>query len=108
MNQLALIASDRVATITVDHASFTPANMALMSADDVHNDDITGSPCGAMPVSQRRNRFFDQRIAGHTIGPVAEHRRTSPSRPARQWHLAADAPLARAVSLPGRKATTRA
>jgi len=66
-----LIASDRVATITVDGASFMPANMALMSADDVHNDDIT--VCAGARCRSRRG-------ANRSSTSASPATRSAPSR----------------------------
>ena len=68
---------------TLPYWQVTRAQMVLMAADGLRNDQIAARlRCGRDVVSQWRKRFFEQRLAGLETGHGAADRRLFPLRSA--------------------------
>ncbi len=64
---------------TLPYWQVTRAQMVLMAADGLRNDQIAGRlRVGRDVVSQWRKRFFEQRLAGLETDPGADGRRLFP------------------------------
>ena len=93
---------------TLPYWQVTRAQMVLMAADGLRNNEIAHRlRCGRDVVSQWRKRFFEQRLAGLEDRPGAVDQRPFPPRVrAEVIRLACERPTDSSVPLFGRWSST--